>query len=74
MTIFVGASKRCRKNEPDNKKNRTEEGGFRKKKCFVWGWRVVDRDLGVNLHKDEEMRVGEIAEDNLNTNVTPLES
>lgn len=38
------------------------------------GWRVVDRDLGVSLHKDEEMRVGEIAEDNLNTNVTLLEN
>lgn len=35
MTIFAGVSKKCRQNEPENKKNRAEEGIFGEKKRFV---------------------------------------
>lgn len=35
MTIFVGVSKKCRQNEPKNKKNRTEEAVFEEKKHFM---------------------------------------
>lgn len=35
MTIFADVSKKCRQNEPENKKNRAEEGVFGEKKRFV---------------------------------------
>ena len=73
MTIFVGVSKKCRQNEPENKKNRTEEGVFGEKKRFM-GRTVVDRNLGVDMridmHMFSPMTVGETAEDDLNKHYT----
>lgn len=71
MKIFVGTSKRWQKDEPENKKKRAGEGGFREEKCFVWGGALETEIWESSLQMAVEgMRVGGIAEDNLNTDGT----